>query len=234
MTQLTPHFDDLDDGAPPMGLIVLETDETLEPDMTRYMSNRDNPVYVSRIASGVEVTASNLKAMADRLGQTAGLLPKARPYPVVGYGCTSASAQIGSEAIEEVIKTSCNAAYVTNPLRATVAHAADLGVSKFALVSPYIEEVNAKLREAFANLGITTDVFGSFGVIRDDEVVRISQASVVEAAIKLGRDPNVEAVFLSCTNLRTYDAIPEIEAQIGKPTLSSNRSLSWDMIRHLA
>ncbi|MEM9715241.1 MAG: Asp/Glu racemase, partial [Pseudomonadota bacterium] len=61
------------------------------------------------------------------------------------------------------------------------------------------------------------------------KVVRISIKSVVDAAINLGSDPNVDAVFLSCTNLRTLEAIPKIEAAIGKPVLSSNYCLGWHM-----
>ena len=85
------------------------------------------------------------------------------------------------------------------------------------------------MRDAFAQGGITTDVFGSFGEAEEEKVVRISKASVVEAACRLGAEPNVESVFLSCTNLRTYAAIPEIETRIGKPVMSSNQALAWHM-----
>ena len=40
-----------------------------------------------------------------------------------------------------------------------------------------------------------------------------------------------DAVFLSCTNLRTLNVIPEIEARIGKPVLSSNQVLAWHLLR---
>ena len=79
------------------------------------------------------------------------------------------------------------------------------------------------------NNGIVMDHFATFGEREEAKVVRISQQSVVDAAIKLGRESNVDGVFLSCTNLRTIDAIPLIEAEIGKPVLSSNQSLAWHM-----
>jgi len=41
----------------------------------------------------------------------------------------------------------------------------------------------------------------------------------------------VDAIFLSCTNLRTLDVIAPIEERIGKPVLSSNLVLSWHMCR---
>ncbi|WP_420584148.1 maleate cis-trans isomerase family protein [Ruegeria sp.] len=212
-----------------MGLIVLQTDETIEPEFNTYFADRSCPIYVSRIPSGAEVSKDTLAQMENALPMAADLLPKARPYRVVGYGCTSASSVIGSEVVESMVQRTCDAAVVTNPLRAASACAASLGVAKFALLSPYIEEVNNPLRRAFAENGISMDVFGSFGEAEESKVVRISQQSVVDAAMKLGADSAVEAVFISCTNLRTFDAIAEIQKRLGKPVLSSNQSLAWHM-----
>lgn len=227
-----PYTLDADDpDTSPLGLIVLQTDETLEPEFGAIFSERKYPIYVSRIPSGVEVTTDSLAAMETALPAAADLLPKARPYRVVGYGCTSASSVIGSERVAQLVQQTCNAVEVTNPLRAATACAQSLGVCRFALLSPYIEEVNTSLRSAFAANGITTDVFGSFGEGHEANVVRISKQSVVDAATRLGTDSSVDAVFLSCTNLRTLDAIPEIRERIGKPVLSSNQSLAWHMKR---
>ncbi len=231
MTRI-PYTLDVDDpAASPMGLIVLQTDETLEPEFSDYFSDRKYPIYVTRIPSGIQVTTGTLAEMENALPAAADLLPKARPYKVVGYGCTSASSVIGSDRVAQMVKKTCNTVEVTNPLRAAVACAANHGVSKFALLSPYIEEVNIPLRRAFAENGISTDVFGTFGESEEAKVVRISNDSVVSAAVELGSDPQVDAVFLSCTNLKTLSALPEIRARLGKPVLSSNQSLAWHMRR---
>ncbi|WP_299084459.1 aspartate/glutamate racemase family protein [uncultured Ruegeria sp.] len=229
MTVIPYTLDADDPKATPMGLIVLQTDETLEPEFSAYFSDRAYPIHVSRIPSGIEVTTDSLAEMETALPAAAGLLPSARPYRVVGYGCTSASSVIGSDRVAQLVKQTCDTVEVTNPLRAAAACAEDLGVSKFALLSPYIEEVNVPLRRAFAQNGISTDVFGTFGEAEEAKVVRISGQSVIDAATQLGSDPSVDAVFLSCTNLRTLSAIPEIRARIGKPVLSSNQSLAWHM-----
>ncbi|MGV6802699.1 MAG: maleate cis-trans isomerase family protein [Ruegeria sp.] len=231
MTTL-PYTLDADDPRDcPMGLIVLQTDETIESDFRQVFAEQSTPLYVSRIPSDPQVTSDSLARMKQALPAAAELLPKARTYGVVGYGCTSASSVIGSEAVEKLIKETCDTAAVTNPLRAAAACASDLGVARFALLSPYVEEVNATLRAAFAAQGISMDVFGTFGVAEESKVVRISTASLVDAAVRLGTDSSVEAVFLSCTNLRTLEAIPLIREKIGKPVLSSNQSLAWHMRR---
>lgn len=231
MSHLPYDLDRDDPACVPYGLVVLQTDETIEPDFRVLFADDPSPIYVSRIPSGKEVTTSTLSQMETALPAAADLLPKARSYNVVGYGCTSASSVIGSDRVEKMVQQTCDVAHVTNPLRAATACATELGVAKFALLSPYIEEVNIPLRAAFAKNGISTDVFGTFGEAQEEKVVRISKSSVVEAATELGNDPNVEAVFLSCTNLRTLSAIPEIRERIGKPVLSSNQALAWHMKR---
>ena len=223
-----PYTLDPDDPtAPPIGLIVLQTDETLESDFRHYFAGHPSPFYVSRIPSGREVSTETLAAMQADLASAADLLPKARAYPVVGYGCTSASSVIGSEEIERLVQRTCDTAVVTNPLRAAIACAESHGISKLAILSPYVEEVNEPLRQGFSNGGVSTEAFSTFGEPEEAKVVRISTKSVVDAAVKLGSDTSVEGVFLSCTNLRTLEAIPAIEEVIGKPVLSSNQSLAW-------
>jgi len=229
MTHLNYTLDVDDPAAPPMGLIVLQTDETLEGDMRHYFAGDPSPMYVTRIASAPEVSQDSLAAMKGGISAAADLLPKARPYRVVGYGCTSASSVIGSQAVAEQVQKTCNAAEVTNPLRAAVAYAGHKGISQLALLSPYVAEVNETLRGAFAAQGIETPVFGSFGVAEEEKVVRISARSLIDAAINLGRDDSVQGVFMSCTNLRTLAVIDEVSQMLGKPVLSSNQALAWHM-----
>lgn len=229
---ILPFDLDPQDATPaPMGLIVLQTDETLEPEFRHYFADDPAPMYVNRIPSGAEVTTDTLSAMEAALPAAARLLPDARPYSVVGYGCTSGSAVIGSDTVADLVKRGCDTAQVTNPLRAAMAMAAHRGVARLALISPYIEEVNDPLRRAFAAGGLSTDVFGTFSQAEEAAVARISADSVIQAAIRLGHDPAAEAVFLSCTNLRTLRVIPEIEAELGKPVFSSNSALAWHMRR---
>lgn len=223
--ELTP---DVPESAP-MGLIVLSVDETLELEFRQDFATSPASIYVSRIHSATEVSTESLGAMDSQLAAAADLLPKTRHYPVVAYGCTSASAVIGSDRIEQIVKSTCDVAMVTNPLRAAIAQAEAAQVSRFALLSPYVEEVNVPLRAAFAKAGLTTDVFGTFAEPSEAKVARISDASILDAALRLGADPNVEALFLSCTNLRTRQVLPQIRERLKKPVFSSNQCLSWHM-----
>ena len=219
-----------DENSPsPMGLVVLQVDETIEGEFREAFGTSKNQIFVTRIPSGLEVTAESLISMERHIKAAAKLLPQSREFSVIGYGCTSASAIIGSEKISELIKSGCHTRKVTNPLLAATEYAKHIKVSKLALLSPYIEEVNTPLRKAFGNNGLSTEVFGTFGEGKEEKVARISESSTIEAAITLGQNESVEAVFISCTNLRTFNCLGKIANEINKPVFSSNQSLAWHM-----
>lgn len=229
MTRLPYALDEDPEGIRPMGLIVLQTDESIEADFAATFRDHASPLFVTRIPSAPEVSRDTLAAMEGSIKTAAALLPRSRPFGVVGYGCTSASSVIGSRTVGDLVRSTCDTAHVTNPLSAALACFAHRGVSRIALVSPYVEDVNTPLRAAFEAGGVATPVFGTFEEAVEANVARISPRSIADAAISLGSDTSVDAVFLSCTNLRTLDIIPHIAATIGKPVFSSNQALAWHM-----
>ncbi len=99
------------------------------------------------------------------------------------------------------------------------------------LLSPYVAPVSRRLQDALSDFGIATPLFGSFEVADEAPVVRSASASIEKAASVLMDGSDVDALFISCTNLRTLDVIAPLEARLGKPVLSSNQVLAWDMLR---
>lgn len=214
-----------------LGLIALQADETIEHDFRRLLPTRDVALYVSRVPSGLEVTSDTLAEMSRDLPDAAGLFPRSVEFDVVGYGCTSGTSVIGAAQVAALVAQGCATRSVTEPLSAVVAACQHLGVSNLAFLSPYIAGVSDHLRQALALSGVNCAVFGSFDEAEEARVARIDPASIAKVAIELGEKDNADAVFLSCTNLRTLDILQEIEDRIGKPVVSSNQALIWDMAR---
>ncbi len=214
-----------------LGLIALQTDETIEHDFRRLLPVDGVALYVSRVPSGLEVTRDTLSQMSRDLPDAARLFPRSVDFDVVGYGCTSGTSVIGAEKVAALVGQGCASHAVTEPLSAVVAACHHLGVRKLAFLSPYVSAVSSHLRQAFAQRGVDCPVFGSFDEAEEARVARIDPASIAEAAIELGQSSDIDAIFLSCTNLRTLDVLEEIEERTGKPALSSNQALIWDMAR---
>ncbi len=213
-----------------IGLIVLQADETLERDL-RVLLPDDVEFLVSRVASATHLSRESLQAMANDLTQAASLLPVGATLSAVGYGCTSGTAQIGADRIAALIQAGIQTPEVTEPVSALIAACAHLDVTRIGLISPYVASVSDQLRSVLADAGIEVTQFASFDEPTEARVVRISPDSITKAAIAMARTDNCEAVFLSCTNLRTLDVIDRIESQIEKPVLSSNQVLAWHLCR---
>ena len=49
--------------------------------------------------------------------------------------------------------------------------------------------------------------------------------------VDLGNSEAVDAVFVSCTNVRLVEQVEALEAEIGKPVTSSNHALAWHCLR---
>jgi maleate isomerase len=210
-----------------IGVIVLQSDETIERDLRVMRGDAD--VFVSRVPSGQEVTAETLESMTGHIAASASLFPQTISFDAVGYGCTSGTAQIGVNKIERLVKFGMQTKTVSQPVSALVAACEHLGLKRIAFLSPYIESVSANLRQVLQDSGVETPTFGTFGEAEEFKVVRISGASVMEAATALVRDSQVDGIFLSCTNLRTLDLITPLEAALDMPVLSSNLVLAWHL-----
>lgn len=212
-----------------LGLIVLQVDETIEHDFRRVFRDPEIALYVSRIPSGAELTPDSIGQMEIDLPRATGLLPQASPFDVVGYACTSGTTLIGADRVAKLVASNIQTNAVTNPLSASINALRKVGARSVGIVSPYIETVAEPLRAALEAAKFSVPSTASFGESVEARVARIAPASIFDAALEVGKTPGVDAVFLSCTNLRTLDIIEELEAVLKIPVISSNQALAWHM-----
>lgn len=219
------------DPRPAMGLIVLQVDETIEQDFRRLFPPHVCRLHVSRVPSGVELTPDTIATMETTLPHAAALLPEAAGFDVIGYACTSGTTLIGADRVQELVSGAVPTQAVTNPLTAALDACGALGLRRIGIVSPYIASVAGPIRQAFETAGMSVPSALSFGEEVESRVARIAPASITEAAATLASRSNLDGIFLSCTNLRTLDIIPDLEDRLGMPVLSSNQVLAWHMAR---
>ena len=214
---------------PVLGLIALSSDETVERDLRALIPAEEADLLVTRVPSGAEVTRETLGAMEEALPSATALLPPSAPLAGIGYACTSGASVIGSARVAEMVGRARPGVPVTDPLAALVAACRRRGIGRLALLSPYVEAVSVGLRDALAREGIATPLFGSFDEAEEARVARIDRPSIVAAATDLAKGGGVDALFLSCTNLRALECAGEIEAEAGMPALCSNGVLGEAM-----
>lgn len=221
-----------------LGLIVLQTDETVEDEIFRLVDADGVVLHCSRIPSDAEVNPDTLAGMAERLPAAADLLPHV-DFGAIGYGCTSAATIIGPQRVADLIRSARPGdesggfarTPISEPLTAVRAACAALGIRRLGFVSPYEPRVTTVMREALTDGGLTVTAAGSFGESDEYRVARISTQSVHDAILRIGREADCDGVFASCTNLRTLPILEAAERELGVPVISSNQALAWHMLR---
>lgn len=217
-----------------LGLVVLQSDVTIEDEFRYYYRDQPVSLMVNRIPFENEVTADTLKQMEGHLGKTMSLFPPETEFDSVGYGCTSGSLHIGDDKIENLISEERPTKSVSNPLRSALAAFDAIGANNIAYLGPYSEKVCGEMIDHFIEAGINVSASASYDEEEDRFVGRISPESIQRDAINLvNANPQVEAIFVSCTNMKCAQVIPEIEKQTGKVALSSNQVLAWHMARQI-
>ena len=215
-----------------LGLIVLASDHTIEHEYHQVLAGLDGvTVYGSRVRNDPSITPETLAAMESLIPAACDLILPGVPLDVVAYGCTSASMVIGEDKVFARIREARPGVPCTTPVTAARAAFQTLGVRRFALLTPYMEEINLWMRAFFQAQGFEVPVMGSFNEGNDNRAARIAPASIRDAALELGSDPAVEAVFVSCTSLRLVGIVEELEQALGKPISSSNHAMIWHSLR---
>lgn len=153
------------------------------------------------------------------------------PEPlVVTYACTSGSFIDGVAGERALIQTmraaGAPAAVTTSGALTDALHL--LGVRKLAIATPYIEPVTDRLVSYLAESGVETVAGVGLGLI--SHIWRVSYAEVVEIVRAVDRK-DADAMFISCTNLPTYDIIEPLERALGKPVLTANQVTMWASLR---
>ena len=214
-----------------IGLIVLQTDQTIEHEFAALMRDEGVALYHARIPNAMEVTPETLREMELALPRAAALLPPSFGFDAIGYACTSGATMIGEARVDEIIRALHPLAKTSNPITACKAALGALGLRRIALVTPYAPEVTLEMQANLRDAGFDTTAVASFNQTDDFTVARTSAESILNAALTIGAREEVEGVFVSCTSLRALDVIAEAEAQLGKPVIASNQALAWHLRR---
>ena len=214
-----------------LGLLVLESDLTIEDDFKKLTDLPSVSVFHSRIANEPIISEHNLSKMEKTIVPALRLLPEYLNLSVLGYGCTSGASIIGEKRINELVRTVHPDIQVTNPLTAAKLALKVLKVKDIALITPYSTQVTRSLQAQLNSAGFSIEDSGSFFEENDRNVGNISEESILSAIIDIGKSKNCDGVFVSCTNLKTASIIDSAEKRLQKPVTSSNHALAWHMLR---
>jgi len=211
--------------------VVAPFDFALDRELWRWVPE-DVSLYLTRLPFfTTPVTVEMAVACGDRRAVRRATRDVLTPEPgVVAYACTSGSFVDGA-AGEEILRRTmedAGAPVARTTSGALVAAMSVLGIARVAIATPYVEPVTRRLVRYLAEHGVRTVSCEGLGLLGN--IWRVTYAEVVDVVSAADND-EAEALFISCTNLPTYDLIEPLEQALGKPVLTANQVTMWAALR---
>lgn len=210
-----------------IGIIIPSSNTTMESEFWAYPPEGVS-IHTSRLPLR-RVTEKELIDMSNEAEKCAKLLSDAE-VDVIVYGCTTGSL-IKGKGYDKEIERRINQATgipVISTARAVVDALNEKGVKKIAVATPYTDEINQKEKDFLTENGFEVSEIKGLGIEENIEIGK--QPPYI--AYSLGKEvirahPEAEALFISCTNFRTFGIITALSRDIGRPVFSSNQASLW-------
>ncbi|WP_051109125.1 Asp/Glu racemase [Actinomadura flavalba] len=213
--------------------VVAPFDFALDRELWRWTPD-DVSLFMTRLPYvPVPVTVEMATALSDESIVRQATRDVLAPEPLgVVYACASGSF-IGGAAGERTLTaamTDAGAPAATTTSGALIASLALLGVRRVAVVTPYIDAVTDRLVSFLGEHGV--GVVSKVGLGLLSHIWKVGYEEIVQAVSAVDR-PDAEAVFISCTNVPTYDIIAPLERMLGKPVLTANQVTMCTALRRM-
>jgi maleate isomerase len=214
--------------------VVAPFDFALDRELWRWVPD-DVSLHLTRTPYvPVEVSLDLARLVSERETLTDAVRTLIAVAPeAVAYACASGSF-VGGIAGERAMRTAMSLAGAVPSVTtsgALLEALAELGARRVALVTPYTVSVTRALEEYVAEAGVTVTGCAFMGLTC--RIWQVPYREVVDMARRAARTGTPEALFLSCTNLPTYDVIPQLEAELRIPVISANQVTMWAALRRL-
>ena len=146
------------------------------------------------------------------------------------YACSSGSFIGGVEgeaAIRQALLDAGPPAAVTTA-GATVDALRLTGMRRVSVATPYSARLTAKFADFMEDSGFEVTSAHHLGVTRN--ISRISQATIKDL-VREADAVEADAVMVSCTALRTWGIVNQLEGELGRPVFTSNQVSLWAVLR---
>lgn len=214
-----------------IGLVLPSSNTTMEMEFHKVLPHGIS-LHTSRMPL-TAVTHETLHTM-HAAAYDAAILLKDAQVDIVLYGCTSGSFIEGTayaKKIERRLAQKVGIPIITT-ISAVVNALKVLNAQKIVLITPYIDKITQKEKIFLESDGI--DVLKAWGMgIVDNIVIGKQRPEYVYKIAKNEIMEKADALFISCTNLRTFETIELLEGEIAVPVVTSNQASLWATLQTL-
>lgn len=142
------------------------------------------------------------------------------------YACSSGSFVDGlaGEALQRQAMLAGGARRAVTSAGAMVEALRAVGVERVAVATPYTGALTRKLVDFLDQAGFRVTSTAFLGISANISAV---SRGTIKDLVRAAHHPGAEAVFVSCTALRTYGVVAELEEDLGCPVFTSNQVSLW-------
>jgi len=216
-----------------LGIIVPPTNTVNEAEWAR-MLPEGVTLHAMRMALHADTTTDvGRRTLYEDIRRAAGELAKAR-VDVITYACTAGSMVQPLDALTDYMQeVTGTPAVATAPALVHAARA--FGLQRVAVATPYHDALNAHEIHFLADCGIETVSMRGLGIGAGGpheyiEIARTPRERVYQHC-RAADVPDADGMIVSCTDFATMEIVPRLEAELGKPVISSNLATLWRTLR---
>jgi maleate cis-trans isomerase len=120
----------------------------------------------------------------------------------------------------------------TTSLTAVVEALRVLRLRRLAIATSYNADIDARLVNVLERSGFQVAAIRGMGLTRSTDMGKVSPDETYRLTKQVTRSaPNADGIFISCGNLRTFEAIEPLETDTGLPVVTSNQAGLWHALR---
>ena len=207
--------------------VIVPFDMALDAEMRRWAPDGVSLLFTRTPYASMPVTVEMAEVVSDEAAIEQCTRDLLTTHPVAyAYACTSGSfvnGMAGEKRLVETMRSAGGGEAVTTS-GALLAALRRLGIRKVATATPYDARVTERLTTFLREADV--DVVGSAHLGLTGEIWTVPYDQTLQLVRDADSD-DAEAVFVSCTNLATYDVIAPLESELGKPVITANQVTMW-------
>lgn len=207
--------------------VVAPYDFALDRELWRWVPDSVNLLLTRTPHHQLPVSVTQAETVSESALVTACASSVIETSPdVVAYACASGSFVNGHTG-ELALRTAIEAAGVPTAVTtsgALLSAVAALDVRRLAVATPYDALVAARLAGFLAEGGVDVVSCSDLGLTERIWALTYDQVSDL---VRRCYTPDCDAVFVSCTNVPTFDVIAPLEAELGVPVITANQVTMW-------
>jgi maleate cis-trans isomerase len=212
-----------------LGVVVPSGNTIAEPQLARML-----PTGVAAFFTRLPLRGSSereLLGMLDGLPDAVRLLTDARVDLLV-FHCTAVTTYSRSleATIAEKMRTASGTPTMTTA-DSLLAAFRTVGADRLVLLSPYLPAPHQREIEFVTSHGLTVLADAALGIDTNADMAALTPEELFDFVVR-HRHPDADAYLLSCTALRSAEIIEALEAELGRPVVTSNQATAWFALRY--